>query len=196
MAEEQLVFAYYDGTVFSFERAQRHSESIFGGPMEAKLSGIEHGPKPLHTIAQLASTHLRTTQLGAADRDNLFDIPLIYGMCYSGCNIEYHVDVVGHVEIRKMSPTQSSDDWPYPNFPLLLPYVPLQVGETRRAGYAEFAQAFPNMPEPQPTELVVVVPPPATLGISLWGRAGGEDVTILFECDLSDQMVFASNICS
>jgi hypothetical protein len=169
---------------------------VFGGPLEARLSGVEHGPKPLHMIAELASTHLRTKSLGAAERDNLFDIPLIYGMCYDGFDIEYHVDGVRHIEIRKMRPTQSSGDWPYPNFPLLLPYVPLRVGETRSASYAEFADAFPNMPEPQPTELVVVVPTPATLGVSLWGRGDGEDVIILFECDLADRMVYASNRCS
>jgi hypothetical protein len=197
MVEEQLVFAYYDGTIFSFERAQRHAASEFGGPMEIKLSGIEHGPKPLHMIAQLAATDLRITQLSRTQRDNLFNIPLIYGMCYDGCDIEYRVDdIVRHVELRKMSPTQSSDEWPYPNFPLLLPYVPLRVGQTRRASYAEFAQAFPNMPEPQPTELVVAVPTPATLGVSLWGWGGGDEVTILFECDLADRVVYASNRCS
>jgi hypothetical protein len=97
MAEEQLVLAYCDGTVFSFERAH-----------------LNLGPR-------------------------LFDIPLIYGMCYDGCDIE----------MRKMSPTQSSDGWPYPHFPALLPYVPLRVGDTRRCTYAEFAEAFPNMPEVQ-----------------------------------------------
>ncbi len=45
MAVEQLVWAYCEGTVFSFERAQVHSPSVFGGPMEVELSGIEHGPK-------------------------------------------------------------------------------------------------------------------------------------------------------
>ena len=58
MAGEHLVFAYCDNTIFSFERGEFHSVSIFGGPMEAKLSGIEHGPKPLHLIACLSSDHL------------------------------------------------------------------------------------------------------------------------------------------
>jgi hypothetical protein len=62
------------------------------------------------------------------------------------------------------------------------------------SSYAEFAEAFPNMPESQPTELVVVVPTPATLGVSLWGK-GGDNVIILFECNLPDQMVYASNRC-
>jgi hypothetical protein len=191
MAEEQLVLAYYDGAVFSFERAQRHSPSVFGGPMKIELSGIHHGPKPLHMIARLAREHF-----APPNESHLFDIPLIYGMCYDGCRMEYRVDVVGNIELLKLRPTQSSDDWPYLHFPILLPYVPLQIGHTRRCSYAEFAQTFPNMPDQQPSELVVAVPPPATLGVSLWGIGDDEDVTILFECDLSDRVVYASNLIS
>src|SRR5215470_4361801 len=164
MAEEQLVLAYCDGTVFLFERAQKHSDSVFGGPMRPEVSGIEHGPKPLHMIAELARRHF-----SPLDRRDLFDIPLIYGMCYDGCDIEYRVDVVGNVELLRLSPTESSEDWPYLHFPPLLPYVPLQIGGTRSSSYEEFAQTFPNMPATQPSELVVAVPPPATLGVSLWG---------------------------
>jgi hypothetical protein len=190
MAEEQLVFAYCDGTALSFERAHEHSVSVFGGPMEYELSGIVHGPKPLHMIAQLSAMHL-----DFPDR-RLFDIPLIYGMCYDGCEVEYRVDLISrHVEIRRMSPTESSNHWPYPHYPALLPYVPLKIGETRRCSYAEFAEPFPNMPE-QPTELVVVVPTPATVGVSLWGGLDGDDVILLFECDLADRMVYAINKCS
>jgi hypothetical protein len=191
MVEEQFVFAYYDGAIFSFERAQKHSESVFGGPMEAELSGIEHGPRPLHMIARLGRGHLPVLS-----PHYLPDIPLIYGMCYDGCRLEYRVDVVGKIELLELRPTRSSEDWPYLHFPPLLPYVPLQIGETRRSSYAEFAQAFPNMPDEQPSELVVAVPPPATLGVSLWGSAAGDDVTIVFECDLSDRVVSASNLCS
>ena len=190
MAKEQLVLAYHEGTVFPFEQARTHSGSVFGGPLEAKLSGIEHGPKPLHMIARLSSHHL------PALKGFLFDIPLLYGMCYDGCSIEYRVDTVGDIELLELSPTQSSDDWPYLHFPPLLPYVPLQLGKARRCSYAEFAQVFPNMPDEQPSELVVAVPPPATLGVSLWGSSGDpENVTILFECDLSDRVVSASNRC-
>ena len=181
MAVEQLVWAYCEGTVFSFERAQVHSPSVFGGPMEVELSGIEHGPKPLHLIARLATTDIRAMR---------GDIPLIYGMCYDGCRLEYRIDVIGKIELLKLRPTQSSEDWPYLNYPLLLPYVPLQIGETRSSSYEEFAEAFPNMPGLQPSELVVAVPPPATLGVSLWGGTGDADnVTILFECDLADRVV-------
>jgi len=194
MSEEQLVFAYHNGTLFSFERAYQHSASEFGGSLDVKLSGIEHGPKPLHFIAQLAAADLRLTPPRAPERGKLFTVPLIYGMCFDGCNIEYHVDVKGNIEIREMRPTESSDDWPYRNYPLLLPYFPLQIGETRNCSYAEFAQAFVNMPELQPADLVVAVPTPVTLGISLWGRWTSA-VTIVFECDLSDRVVSTYNVC-
>jgi hypothetical protein len=49
------------------------------------------------------------------------------------------------------------------------------------------------MPSQQPSELVVAIPPPATLGVSLWGMGDGDDVTILYECDLTDRVVYASN---
>jgi hypothetical protein len=185
MAEEQLVLAYCDGTVFSFERARERSESVFGGPMRAEPSGIEHGPKPLHMIARLGSLHLPVLR-----RHHLLD------MCYDGCRVEYRIDFGGKIELRELRPTQSSEDWPYPHFPPLLPYVPLQIGDTRRCTYAEFAQAFPNMPNAQPSELVVAVPPQTTLGVSLWDSGDDEGVTILFECDLADRVVAASNLCS
>jgi hypothetical protein len=190
MAEEQLVWAYCQDTVFTFEMAQTRTSSIFGGPIEMAVSGIEHGPLPLHMIVQLAASDLR-----ASGHRDLLDIPLIYGMCYDGCNLEYRVDGIGNIELRRLSPTQSSDDWPYRHFPLLLPYIPLALGATRRSSYDEFAERFPNMPERQSADLLVAVPNPATLGISLWGRSAGDDVTILFECDLADRIVEASNRC-
>ena len=72
--------------------------------MDYEISGIAHGPKPLHTIARLSSLHLNA--LGP----RLFDIPLIYGMYYDGCDIEYHFDNSGHVEIGRMSPTTFGGD--------------------------------------------------------------------------------------
>ena len=190
MAEEQLVLAYCDGAIFAFERAQKYSGSVFGGPMEAELAGVEYGPKPLHLMARLSCAHIPVLS-----RHYLLDIPLIYGMCYSGCQLTYRI-AHGKIELLKLRPAESLDDWPYPFFPPLLPYVPLQLGDRRLASYAEFAQAFPNLPDQQPRELVVAVPPPATLGVSLWGIGDGDDVTVVFECDLEAKTVDAFNVTS
>jgi hypothetical protein len=52
------------------------------------------------------------------------------------------------------------------------------------------------MPAQQPAELIVAVPPPATIGVSLWGGADADDVTIMFACDLKKKQVSACNVTS
>ena len=82
-------------------------------------------------------------------------------------------------------------------YPTLLPYVPLTVREPRSATWEEFSRDYPNMPDEQPEELVAVVPPPMSVGMSLWGRSGdAEGVVIVFECDLDAREVIAYNLCS
>ena len=68
--------------------------------------------------------------------------------------------------------------------------MPLRLEDTPRSvSYDEFAGRFPNMPT-EPEELMVAVPPPATIGLSLWGDSGDWDgVTIIFECDLKAREV-------
>jgi hypothetical protein len=50
------------------------------------------------------------------------------------------------------------------------------------------------MPEKQSAELVVAVPPPATIGLSFWDD--GDGVTIVLECDLQKGEVRAFNVTS
>lgn len=188
MPSEPLVFAFHADRLYTFERAPRHSPSAFGGPLPAAIAGRRFGPKPLHLIARLAGWHIP-----ALGENQLFDLPLIYGLNYDGCCLDYRVEYGHKVELTGIEPASSSDDWPYANFPPLLPYVPLRLDDTpRRSSYDEFAARFPNMPDPQPAELIVAVPSPATVGISLWGEYG-DDVTIVFVCDLRKKTVNASN---
>ena len=98
------------------------------------------------------------------------------------------------IELLDLTPAASSDDWPYPHFPPLLPYVPLRLDDTpRQESYDAFAARFPNMPEQQAAELIVAVPPPAVVGLSLWGDGDASDVTIVFACDLTAKKVSATN---
>jgi hypothetical protein len=193
VSTEKLVELFYDDTVYSFERANEHSESTFGGPLEAELSGVRIGSRPLHTVASLSHVHI--PQLRSDFQ--LYELLLIYGFNYSGCELRYRKTITGRIEILELSPRESSDDFPYANYPPLLPYVPLRVSETRRCTYLQFAGEFPNMAVQQPAELIVAVPPPATLGVSHWGRSGdAEGVTVVFECDLADTTVRAYNRCT
>jgi len=192
MQSEPLVFAFHADRLYTFERAPRHSPSAFGGPMPADISGRPFGPKPLHLIARLASCHLP-----ALGENHLFDLPLIYGLNYDGCCLDYRVEYGHKVELTAIEPAASSDGWPYANFPPLLPYVPLRLDDTPRVeSYDNFATRIPNMPETPPAELIVAVPPPASIGVSFWGPSDPDDITIVFACDLKKRTVNAFNLTS
>jgi hypothetical protein len=190
MPREPLVFAFHDDRLYTFERAERHSASVFGGPLAAGISGRPFGPRPLHLVACLGGWHIP-----ALNDHRLIELPLIYGMSYEACELRYRMDdFARRVELLHITPATSSDDWPYLNFPPLLPYVPLRLDDTpRRVSYDTFAECLPNMPEKQTADLMVAVPPPATIGLSLWSSADADGVTILFECDLKSRQVSASN---
>jgi hypothetical protein len=192
MCREALVIAFHDERLYRFEQAGQHSASVFGGPMPSHVLGKSYGPKPLHRIACLGGWHL--PMLNA---HQLIELPLVYGMHYSGCAMSYRIEYAHKIELISIEPATSSDDFPYLNFPALLPFAPLRLTDTApRASYEDFAARFPNMPEQQTAELMIAVPPPATLGVSLWAEGDGEGVTILFECDLKERKVTATNLMS
>lgn len=122
---EPLVFAFHADTLYTFEPAVRGSASHFGGPPPAQIYGQPFGPRPLHLIASLGARHipaLGECYFGA--------LPLIYGMYYDGCMLSYRVQVSHKVELLQIQPATSSDDWPYENFPPLVPYIPLRLDDT------------------------------------------------------------------
>jgi hypothetical protein len=196
MSAEQLVSLFYDGSVYSFERSHEHSPFTFGRPLEGTLRfpGVPKDDRPLHMVASLYLGRIPkvTKHYGFQT-----ELPLIYGFTYSGCEIKYRVKITGNIEILKLSPTKSCHDFPYKNYPPILPYVPLKISKPRRCTYSNFVEEIPNMDEKQPAELIVAVPPPATLGFSLWGPMGdAEGVVVVFECSVADRTVRAYNVCT
>src|SRR5262249_22785782 len=144
-----------------------------------------------HHIARLSLNHIPALE---ARYVYVFDLPLLYGMRYGGCNLKYQFED-NDITVLDLNPKKTSKDLPYKDYPPILPYVPLEVGKRKKQSWRQFAAEFPNMPDDQPSELVVVVPPPMTLGVSLWGRAGdAEGVAIVFECDLDAKRVAAYNV--
>jgi hypothetical protein len=180
---------------YEFARAHQYSPTVFGGPGEIVLGGVRHGPAPLHFIGRVSAVHVPIL----AEQRPLFGLPLLYGMRYSGCRLSYRLDRRSDrkVSLTSLTPRRSSRDWPYEHYPSLLPYVPLEIKQRRRMSYRAFARKYPNLANTQPASLVVVVPPPFSIGVSLWGPVGdAEEVTIVFECDVSRNTVEAYNICT
>jgi hypothetical protein len=194
MNDEPLVEAFSGDHIYTFTRTDRHSQYRFGGPIEiaGQITGVTLGTRPLQFVAELRLDFLLGLQ-----NHRLWSVPFLYGFQYSGCEILYRLKNTGWIEILELSPGEASDDFPYPNYPALLPYVPLQLATIRDATFAEFARSIPNAADEPPAELIVAVPPPATIGVSLWGPAGdAEDVTVVFECHLADRTIRAYNRCT
>jgi hypothetical protein len=164
---------------------------VFGGPVTEKITGVEFGPRPLQLVARLELSWM--TQHGPEPLPVL-TLPLLYGFPFDGCELTYLRTPTGRIEILELDPATSSDDFPYSNYPVWLPYVPLRVARVERSTYKGFAADYPNMAADQPSEVVVAVPPPATLGVSLWGPMGDlEGVTVVFECGIAERTVRAYN---
>jgi hypothetical protein len=101
------------------------------------------------------------------------------------------------IDIESMHPTLITPDWPYPNYPSLLPRVPLKRGSSVAGSWQQFSRQAANLPDEPPAEIVILCPPPANIGHSMWGKLGdAEGVTIVFECSSLDRRVRAYNVCS
>jgi hypothetical protein len=188
---EQLVAVHVDGMSYSFHRADRRTGSVYGGPLQQTAGGATLGPARLHHLASLSAADL--PQLGAPH--SLFHLPLAYGLRFEGCSLEYRF-TSDAIEVLRISPNQSSADWPYFDYPPLLPCLPIEAAPPVAEDWASFASRFGGLSDTQPAELVAVVPPAFLTGHSLWGRVGDlEGVCVVFECELSQKLVRAHNVC-
>lgn len=178
------------GRTVALVPSARHGGSVFGGPLELGL--VEREPRPLlHQVVALGHDALAALALPG----QVGCIPLVFGLSHSGCELEYRYDE-DELELITLEPAEPSADWPYANYPRLLPYVPLEVGSLERESWASFAQRAPCPPSAPSEDLVALLPPPAGLGCSLWGRMGdAEGVTLVFACAWRERRVRAYTLC-
>ena len=123
---ENLVLVFQDNAVYMLVRGVDQCLGFFGGPLEYELAGQSCGRRRLHQIASLSLNLLRV--LGRPDL--IDEIPLVYGMCYDGCRLRYEYDS-SKIRILELKPRKSTEAWPYHDYPAILPYCPLALGERR-----------------------------------------------------------------
>lgn len=187
-----LPAAFFGGTAYFFDRADRWSSSYFGGPSEVKISGVSEDPAQLHHIVTIGCREL--PNLGRFS----LRLPLFYGLRYSGCTLRYRKIDTHNMEAFEMAPGTATPDWPYPGYPPHLPYFPLRVSRSQQCDFGEFS-GLSCQPSWQISAkaLVVVVPASPVLGVSIWGPSGdAEGTQIIFECDLTKGTVRAFNQCA
>lgn len=109
----------------------------------------------------------------------------------------YEVKDAVHYHLLKLDPKKSSDDWPYPGYPDLLPPISLRLARRSPCSCAQFSRFLVRQDEIMANELVVVVPPIPDLGMSLWGEDGDDEgVQIVFRCDLKTRKIKVYNECA
>src|SRR5688500_6429614 len=117
MGPEDVRFpvAYYGGTAYFLAPTDRYTGSYFGGPSDVSLTGVRHGPEPLHHVLTIDYR-----VVPALEEAYLFQLPLFYGLRYDGCELTYRASS-DDCRITKLSPRKSSANWPYRDYP---PYLP------------------------------------------------------------------------
>jgi len=170
-------FVYYKGKVTTFKKSKEFGMSYFGGPGQYIFRGEEFGPRKLHHIATIDSG-----QIGEHCNDFYARIPLLYGLCFDGCEIKYKNVLTDRIEVLHIDPKESNSKWPYENYPEYLPYYPLctdQIAEISKEDFLErVCQSVWELPD---EVMVIVIPPNPELGMSMWGPEGdAEEVELVF----------------
>ena len=193
MSPNKLKFpvAYYNGKAYFLEPNDNFSWTHFGGPCEMTFTGPGSNPHFLHHILTLHADVIPSLAYPGSE------VPLFYGMQYDGCVLSYRVLKSYHCKIVKLDPREAEADYPYPDYPRLLPYIPLRLARRTNCTPKEFAKLAWQGLDIKPKTLAVIVPPIYTCGVSMWGKWGdAEGVQIIFECDLEKQTIKASNQCT
>jgi hypothetical protein len=183
---------YHDGHAYFLERSEMHTASYFGGPFAAPITGVRHGPRRLHHIATINGDCFEPLWHIVGGGGCL---QLLYGMCYSGCDLKYRRSPDG-VKILEMKPKSSDADWPYPDYPIYLPYFPLRLLRRVPFTLGQFSELSCQPFHEMAADVIILIPPSPVLGMSLWGPSGdSECAQIVFQCDIAGQDVTAYNQC-
>lgn len=170
---------------YFLKRAERLSGSYFGGPFTGKILGA---PKArLHHIATIQGQCFPPlhSRVGGGE------INLLYGISHESCELAYRRARYGEIEVVKVNPPRPSKDWPYPDYPSHLPYLPMQLEQEVECSLKEFSELSCQPPfEAEPDEVIILVPPSPMLGMSMWGPDGDlECVQIVFRYNYVTEVV-------
>jgi hypothetical protein len=203
---------FSQGTLIRYEPTtdQDRGQSVyFGGPLQMKSTGVSYGPEPLHRL--LTFPLLRIPQ-PAGMREGGWQ-GVFYGMRYDGCSLSYrrHDSDMGgdsHIHVTQMRCTGdaprvglpdyvSRDDWPYENYPKILPYLVLKELSRESMSFDDFERncTIQGLEWCKGDELVVIIPSHFRLGVSLWGPFSDESVQIIASYNFHTKEMYVTNQC-
>jgi len=186
---------YFDGSAWQLAPDNKRSNTYFGGPSDFQpehFVGLEYGPHPLQHILTIS-----WQQIPPLREIGLTSLPFYYGIQYEGCELGYEIARAGYsefVNIEVLDPKKSSSDYPYANYPALLPYVPLKVGKRMKLSAAKFDKLTWQGCVVEKGVLAVLVPAVDLHGVSMWGPGGCYN-QIIFRYDTKEKIFIGTSQC-
>ena len=126
-----LISAYFEGCAYFLTPGPSSLNSVFGGPPPVTISGISGTilqPEKLHYVGRISQHDI--PPLGR----HISEIPLFYGFTFDGCELRYELESSSTINLMDLDPARPLIDYPYPNYPPILPLIPLRLFPWRRTG--------------------------------------------------------------
>jgi len=192
MTDETLIEVYSCETKFSLVLSGPDSRSYFGGPPQCSIQESELLDECfLHHVATLnhASLGIPFSHLG-------FGTPLFYGICHEGCEITYKMVAHNGVVFTSLSPKQATPDYPYADFPRLLPYYRLGIGKKEPFQRQELERRIANTGWSVRSDCVhAIMMRHPRIGVCIFDTID-EDAEIVFEYDYQEGTVRGVSQCT
>jgi len=157
----------------------------FGGNLDLDIMPL--GDHALHRIVTL---DLTDPQLGIAAPDDLRQLPLVFGCRVEACAFTYVVPSPRQIRIKRDWIMSATEDWPYPDYPDVLPRLGLRLREPVAMTLDAFSEyTHQGLDFADADELIIVVPSVEDYGgVSLHGEHGW-GVQIMFYFTMADRTV-------
>ena len=182
---EALVLLYYRGKTVELKLSASCTLSFLGG-LGSFTTSSNNVDRPLHHICQLA---ISTFDPGYFNGDSI--LPLVHGMTYDECQLTYRYGEQD-IHVEHLEPRNGSDDWPYSNYPTVLPQHYLEVGVSVAESWPAFRRRTFWLPRQMPSELVVVIPAPNDINFPLWPPVA--DPALVFEVSVRERRIKTYNV--
>jgi len=148
----------------------------FGGPALHIDSEDENARLSLQALFHLNMDDSRLNSCNVASSQ----LHLYYGFKFDNCETQYRLNESDELDLVGMTPNEPTPDWPYSNYPLDFPVVPVRLEPAEFGSMRSLSESYAYFAKLQncgggfypKKSTYVVVTPSEDLGVSLWGEDG------------------------
>ena len=172
-----IIEVFFKGKCWSLDPTETDANCTFGGPLTAHAeSKVSLRKAVLHHLGAI-----NLPRFGVGSRFG-FSLPLLYGICHEGCELAYCKKASNAIEVTSLEPKKVSPDYPYPNYPTILPYYQLGIASEENTPFEELIDRLGNTGWGLDAErMYIIVMQHPHIGHSLF--EGDDDLEIIFEFD-------------